>query len=33
VSTHMLLHKPSHLSSEDAAGIPEVRTLGFPWEC
>jgi hypothetical protein len=24
VSTHMLLHKPSHLSWEEAAGIPEV---------
>jgi NADPH:quinone reductase-like Zn-dependent oxidoreductase len=24
VSTHMLLHKPSHLSWETAAGIPEV---------
>lgn len=24
VSTHMLIHKPPHLSWEDAAGIPEV---------
>lgn len=24
VSTHMLLHKPEHLSWEEAAGIPEV---------
>jgi len=24
VNTHMLLHKPNHLSWEDAAGIPEV---------
>jgi NADPH:quinone reductase-like Zn-dependent oxidoreductase len=24
VSTHMLIHKPAHLSWEDAAGIPEV---------
>lgn len=25
VSTHMLMHKPDHLSWEEAAGIPEVR--------
>lgn len=25
VSTHMLLHKPAHLSWEEAAGVPEVR--------
>ena len=25
VNTHMLLHKPSHLGWEEAAGIPEVR--------
>lgn len=25
VNTHMLLHKPSHLSWEEAAGVPEVR--------
>lgn len=24
VSTHMLVHKPDHLSWEEAAGIPEV---------
>lgn len=24
VNTHMLLHKPSHLSWEEAAGVPEV---------
>jgi len=27
VSTHMLLHKPGHLSWEEAAGIPEVSVL------
>lgn len=27
VNTHMLLHKPSHLSWEEAAGVPEVGTL------
>ena len=27
VNTHMLLHKPEHLSWEEAAGIPEVRLL------
>jgi NADPH:quinone reductase-like Zn-dependent oxidoreductase len=25
VNTHMLLHKPEHLSWEQAAGVPEVR--------
>jgi NADPH:quinone reductase-like Zn-dependent oxidoreductase len=32
VNTHMLLHKPEHLSWEQAAGVPEVR-LGQlnPW--
>jgi NADPH:quinone reductase-like Zn-dependent oxidoreductase len=25
VSTHMLLHKPAHLSWEQAAGVPEVK--------
>ena len=27
VSTHMLLHKPHHLSWEEAAGVPEVSVL------
>lgn len=27
VSTHMLIHKPSHLSWEEAAGIPEASQL------
>jgi NADPH:quinone reductase-like Zn-dependent oxidoreductase len=27
VNTHMLLHKPDHLSWEEAAGVPEVRLL------
>jgi NADPH:quinone reductase-like Zn-dependent oxidoreductase len=26
VNTHMLLHKPAHLSWEEAAGVPEVCT-------
>lgn len=26
VSTHMLLHRPAHLSWEEAAGVPEVCT-------
>ena len=30
VSTHMLLHKPAHLSWEEAAGVPEVRDEIFP---
>lgn len=25
VSTHMLMHKPGHMSWEEAAGVPEVR--------
>jgi len=29
VSTKMLLHKPAHLSWEEAAGVPEVSLL-FP---
>ena len=27
VSTHMLVHKPQELSWEEAAGVPEVRTV------
>ncbi len=27
VSTHMLIHKPDHLSWEEAAGVPEVNAL------
>ncbi len=27
VNAHMLLHKPSHLSWEEAAGVPEVSAL------
>lgn len=27
VNTHMLLHKPSHLSWEQAAGVPEVIVI------
>lgn len=27
VSTHMLLHKPHHLTWEEAAGVPEVCDL------
>lgn len=30
VSTKMLLHKPGHLSWEEAAGVPEVR-CGCCW--
>lgn len=31
VSTHMIVHKPKQLSWEEAAGVPEVRTLSsFP---
>lgn len=29
VSTHMLIHKPDHLSWEEAAGIPEVYSLSI----
>jgi NADPH:quinone reductase-like Zn-dependent oxidoreductase len=27
VNAHMLLHKPKHLSWEQAAGVPEVRAI------
>lgn len=29
VNTHMLLHKPGHLSWEEAAGVPEVSSAGI----
>jgi NADPH:quinone reductase-like Zn-dependent oxidoreductase len=32
VSTHMLLHKPGHLSWEEAAGVPEVSSLLIGWK-
>ena len=35
VSTHMLVHKPEHMSWEEAAGVPEVcyllSLLSFIW--
>jgi NADPH:quinone reductase-like Zn-dependent oxidoreductase len=33
VSTHMLLHKPSHLSWIEAAGIPEVCDVSLSLFC
>jgi NADPH:quinone reductase-like Zn-dependent oxidoreductase len=32
VNTHMLLHKPEHLSWEQAAGVPEARLFNLLWK-
>ena len=33
VNTKMLLHKPAHLSWEEAAGVPEVSTFSLHFQC